>query len=842
MKNVVKYLSVFIVLIVIVISFFIKFSYAQNAIVSSEKYEIKNNIIYAIPTTFKFRVEEFLSNVSSNEEIKVYDLEDKELSRGNKVGTGYKLKVNDEIFDIVVLGDLNGDGEINIGDVSLSYNIYRGRKSIDDLYKEFGKLINNSSITLGYVAKLYNYYRGLKPFTYYDKDMIFVDNVVDIADNYYSNNGKSSDLGNNIIDKLNIDHSDSDKVIITNQGQIELAIKMNNKCYRKSALNDSIDIIEEKLCNADISGFASNNGKLHVEGSKIINEYGREVVINGVSSGDVGNLNTVGTYQSIHTLKNWGGTGYRIFVDAVKNWGAWYINREDEIVEKVKKYIDNIIQNDMYVIVCWNPGEINAEEHHDKEIEFFTRLANLYPNDPHIIYEIWNEPETGNGSTWNDVKNTSNTIIPAIRNISPDSLVLVGLLNGSFSYALNNPIEFDNIMYTHHMYMNSLGGAYSNAYYLESYKNAIERGLPIFESEWGPMGLAQGEEMVIEPYAQSYFRFLKEHNISNLQFCFTQMNDKNMSYFGIVTSPNWKDDLPDSILKPNGIFMKNSLSNNLDTNVNVLLHNQADKTSEAAFYRNEKWADKIVSLEFKDKLEVPENTVVKWDLSLNRDNSIIGYLLETNENDRYNMVICANGIINAPRNSKYLFADLTNLKSIDFNNFRTVGLKNMNQMFARDAALESLDLSMFDVSKVQHMFGVFRDCTNIKNINIDGWNPKLSEIGWMFGGCQKLESMDLSNFDISEVTYFDGLFYNARSLKNVNISTWNPTSVNTIAKIFSHNFALETVDMSNFDFDDNTIITNALYGVKENATFKVKNENIKNKLSSVATNNVNFVY
>ncbi len=63
-------------------------------------------------------------------------------------------------IDVVVLGDITGDGLIQIGDVSALYNHYRNNKILTGVYLEAGLLTGNDSVLIGDVSKLYNFYKG----------------------------------------------------------------------------------------------------------------------------------------------------------------------------------------------------------------------------------------------------------------------------------------------------------------------------------------------------------------------------------------------------------------------------------------------------------------------------------------------------------------------------------------------------------------------------------------------------------------------------------------------------------------------------------------------------------
>ena len=162
-----------IIIFVVATSLVVSFSYSLSTSVESDEYVIKNNIIYAVPTTFEYKVAELLSKLK-NSDVEVYNSDNKLLDMGDNVGTGYKLKSANNTYDIVVLGDITGDGNISLGDVSKLYNYYKGNSVLSDLDKESCKLTNSNTVNLGDVSKLYNYYKGNKAFTYYsyNKDIL----------------------------------------------------------------------------------------------------------------------------------------------------------------------------------------------------------------------------------------------------------------------------------------------------------------------------------------------------------------------------------------------------------------------------------------------------------------------------------------------------------------------------------------------------------------------------------------------------------------------------------------------------------------------------------------------
>ena len=59
-----------------------------------------------------------------------------------------------------VLGDISGDGEINLGDVSILYNYLKGKKELGIYQQAAGDIIENGIIKINDVARLYRYFKG----------------------------------------------------------------------------------------------------------------------------------------------------------------------------------------------------------------------------------------------------------------------------------------------------------------------------------------------------------------------------------------------------------------------------------------------------------------------------------------------------------------------------------------------------------------------------------------------------------------------------------------------------------------------------------------------------------
>ena len=615
-------------------------------------------------------------------------------------------------------------------------------------------------------------------------------------------------------------------------------------CYENNEVSVCGEVDERKL--------ASYNGQLHVCGNKICNSNGDKIRLIGAGSGrsNLHDYDYVTYYHndtSALALKSWGVNTFRWLIyantpDASASWQPDnYVVHGDQLIEWISKVIDIFIRNDMYMIIGWNPTGQGGNPLTSKAVEFFTKLATKYPNDPHLIYEIWNEPE--NYNTWAQIKAHANSVIPAIRAISPNALILVGSpsWDKDIDVVIGDQLPYDNIMYTHHMYSMTL-----TKEMFDKFKAVVDAGIPVIESETGTSiineNLVEDDKFrFAEAYASMFFDYLDKNGISYMTHGFGE-GSTGVNMWNWIDYGNWNSNLPDSVLTNYAKFLKARMKGTSYNYHDVLMveNDYNDSNNCGLYYRSCEWKDKIESIAFKKNLTVPSDAVITWDLSFSQDGSVIGYLVPGSTSGLYKMYVTSNRTIVAYRDSRFLFSYMSKLKSIDFSNFSTKYVTAMSGMFRYDTALETLDLSGFDTDILTHFWYPFNQCKNLKSINFDNWHPKLIGFNQAFNGCSKIEHLDLSGFDMSGVSDFYNVFSNMTSLKTLNISTWNPTNVTDVHQMFRGLSSIESVDMSNFNIPSSANLTNAMQNVKAGATFKVKNQSVIDVLRPTSTNNVNF--
>jgi surface protein len=126
--------------------------------------------------------------------------------------------------------------------------------------------------------------------------------------------------------------------------------------------------------------------------------------------------------------------------------------------------------------------------------------------------------------------------------------------------------------------------------------------------------------------------------------------------------------------------------------------------------------------------------------------------------------------------------------------------ENSADFFLEYSALTTLDLSNFDTSNVTNMFGMFWGCKALTSLDLSNFDTSnVTHIGYMFRGCKALTSLDLSNFDTSNVEGMGGMFFRCEALTSLDLSNFDTSNVEDMGGMFCGCEALTSLDLSNFD-------------------------------------------
>lgn len=287
------------------------------------------------------------------------------------------------------------------------------------------------------------------------------------------------------------------------------------------------------------------HGKLSVEGTQLVNQKGDPVVLRGVSYGW---HNWWPRFYNASTVKwfrdDWGATVVRAAMGVDPDRG--YLKSRDWSLERIEAVIEAAIENDVYVIIDWHSHKVYTEE----AKEFFTQMAKKYGHHPHVIYEIFNEPER---IAWEQVKQYSIEVMKAIREIDPDNIILVGSPHWcqDLHIVADDPIEgFTNIMYTMHFY-----AATHKQFLRDRCDYALSKGIPIFVSECAGMEATGNGPINYEEW-QTWINWMEANKLSWVTW---SISDKNETCSMMLPTADSEGGWKDSDMKEWGIMTRKNL-------------------------------------------------------------------------------------------------------------------------------------------------------------------------------------------------------------------------------------------------------------------------------------------
>ena len=123
-----------------------------------------------------------------------------------------------------------------------------------------------------------------------------------------------------------------------------------------------------------------------------------------------------------------------------------------------------------------------------------------------------------------------------------------------------------------------------------------------------------------------------------------------------------------------------------------------------------------------------------------------------------------------------------------------------SKMFYDMRSLTSLNLSNFDTSQVTNMQYMFSDMTKLTTLDLSNFDTsKVTDMKYMFNEMYGLTSLNLSSFNTSNVTDMSYMFAHMFSLTSLNLSNFNTSKVTNMGAMFYDMPRLTSLDLSNFN-------------------------------------------
>ena len=141
-----------------------------------------------------------------------------------------------------------------------------------------------------------------------------------------------------------------------------------------------------------------------------------------------------------------------------------------------------------------------------------------------------------------------------------------------------------------------------------------------------------------------------------------------------------------------------------------------------------------------------------------------------------------------------------------------------------------LDLSNFDTSQVTYMQSMFFGMSNLTTLNLSNFDTsKVTNMQYMFSEMSSLTSLNLSSFNTSNVTDMNNMFKHVSSLTTLDLSSFNTSNVTDMNAMFTTSMSnLTTLNLSSFKTSKVMRMDYMFHGMSNLTTLNLSNFDTSN--------------
>ena len=299
--------------------------------------------------------------------------------------------------------------------------------------------------------------------------------------------------------------------------------------------------------------YFDKHGPLHVSGTHLVDANGIPAQLRGVRTLGLAWYPEFVNEAGFRTLRDdWGANAVRLAMYTQEEGGYMTGGDKAGLEALIEKGVGICRDLGMYVIVDWHIlSDGNPEIHADAAEDFFRRMSAKFAAEPHVLYEICNEPN-GAGVTWPVVKGYAQRIIPVIRANAPKAVVLCGTPNWSqdVDLAAADPLDIENVMYSLHFY-----AATHKDGLRDKAEAAMAAGAPIFIDEFSICD-ASGDGILDYDSAAAWRALIQKHGLSYIAW---SLSNRDESAALIRADSAKTSDWGDGDLTETGTWFRNVL-------------------------------------------------------------------------------------------------------------------------------------------------------------------------------------------------------------------------------------------------------------------------------------------
>ena len=138
----------------------------------------------------------------------------------------------------------------------------------------------------------------------------------------------------------------------------------------------------------------------------------------------------------------------------------------------------------------------------------------------------------------------------------------------------------------------------------------------------------------------------------------------------------------------------------------------------------------------------------------------------------------------------------------------------------------------FNTSNVTNMDSMFWGCGSLTSLDVSSFNTSnVTDMSRVFTFCSFLTRLDLSSFNTSNVTNMRAMFGNCSSLTSLDVSSFNTSNVTAMGSMFDNCSSLTSLDLSSFNTSNVTDMYNMFYWCKSLTSLDISGFNTSNVIN-----------
>ena len=143
-----------------------------------------------------------------------------------------------------------------------------------------------------------------------------------------------------------------------------------------------------------------------------------------------------------------------------------------------------------------------------------------------------------------------------------------------------------------------------------------------------------------------------------------------------------------------------------------------------------------------------------------------------------------------------LFRNCSNLESIDLDGLDTSGTEVMSWFFYGCTSLSYVDFAGLDTSRVTTFRDMFNGCSSLRAFDASNLNTRsATSMSYMFCGCPYVTYFDLTSFNTSNVRDMHGMFRWCTYTQRIDLSSFNTRSCDNMDNMFEGCVRLVRMDV-----------------------------------------------